>query len=175
MLSEERSSTDLDRADARASCTLVRLRPCARYVLRARRGDGAPILEAYGWPAPHALLRASTQAERATLWLGPEEWLVLDLASPRAAALPRVNERAHAWVDVTHRQVAFELAGTGAAECLAAGCPLDLGGGEIAIGGCTRSVFGKCEIVLWRREAERYHLECARTQVPYVQALLALG
>ena len=36
---------------------------------------------------------------------------------------------------------------------------------------CTRTVFGKAEIVLWRIAPEVFHLDVARSFVPYVWAL----
>ena len=37
---------------------------------------------------------------------------------------------------------------------------------------CTRTVFGKAEIVLWRTAAETFRIEVARSFAPYVWACL---
>jgi heterotetrameric sarcosine oxidase gamma subunit len=37
---------------------------------------------------------------------------------------------------------------------------------------CTRTVFGKAEIVLWRTGAEEFRVEVARSLAPYVWACL---
>ena len=37
---------------------------------------------------------------------------------------------------------------------------------------CTRTVFAKAEIVLWRRAEQRFHLEVARSFAAYVHELL---
>ena len=49
---------------------------------------------------------------------------------------------------------------------------LDLHPVAFPVGMCTRTVFGKAEIVLWRTEAEAYHIEVARSFAPYVWACL---
>jgi sarcosine oxidase subunit gamma len=52
------------------------------------------------------------------------------------------------------------------------GCPLDLHADAFPVGMCTRTVFGKSEIVLWRCAADCFHLEVARSFAAYVHALL---
>jgi len=86
-----------------------------------------------------------------------------------AAALVGV---AHAWVDVGHRQAALWVRGTLAAAVLNAGCPLDLDFSAFPPGACARTLFGKSEIVLWRVEEDSFHVEIARSFVPYVVGLL---
>lgn len=146
--------------------------PCRRYVLRAEPAQLANVAAAYGWPAPGKMLRARVAGSRASLWLGPDEWLLLDVASAsgEAAALPLTVP--HSWVEVSDRQVALELTGPKAVELLASACPLDLAPEIFAVNHCTRTVFGRAEITLWWVEAERYRLECWRSFLPYVQSLL---
>jgi sarcosine oxidase subunit gamma len=79
---------------------------------------------------------------------------------------------AHALTDVSHRQCAIELSGPRAARLLNAGVPLDLDPEAFPIGMVTRTVLLKAEITLWRREAERFRLEVARSFAPYVAAIL---
>ena len=74
-------------------------------------------------------------------------------------------------VDVSHRQVGLLLDGPGAADVLAAGCPLDLHTAAFPPGMCTRTVFGKAEIVLWRLE-DGFHVEVWRSFAAYVGALI---
>ena len=62
------------------------------------------------------------------------------------------------------------LRGTHAAWCINAYCPLDLH--DLAMNFCTRTIFGKAEILLWYRGEQEFHIETARSFAPYVWALL---
>ncbi len=81
----------------------------------------------------------------------------------------------HALVDVSHRQSAIELRGRCAVAMLNTGCPLDLDLAAAPIGFCTRTVFAKAEIVLWRRDESCFQLQAWRSYLPYVTGLLALA
>jgi sarcosine oxidase subunit gamma len=137
------------------------LPPASRFALRARPGEarlgpGFP-------PVPAAPLTSAEADGRAVLWLGPEEFLVL--AEPGA-----VPEVAGGWlVDVSDRQVAFAVEGPEAALLLAEGCPLDLA--ALPPGGCARTLFGRVEIVLWRRP-EGFRLEVGRSYAAHLRQLL---
>ena len=121
-------------------------------------------------------MRAAAEGARAALWLGPDEWLLIaeddepGLGAAVEAALAGVP---HALVDVSHRQCAIELAGPGAARLLNAGVPLDLDLEAFPVGMVARTLLLKAEITLWRREAERFRLEVARSFAPYVAAVLS--
>jgi sarcosine oxidase subunit gamma len=142
---------------------------------RARRLPfGAPVF-------PNGLPRHVT-GTRATLWLGPDEYLLLDLAAASAAdesqSVERTLETAmagtpHALVDISHRQFALEISGPHAELILSGACPLDLDLGEFPVGMCTRTVLAKAEVVLWRTRANAFHLEVWRSFAGYVTGLLA--
>jgi sarcosine oxidase subunit gamma len=147
----------------------------ARWILRGGAEVSAPVGAAFGAPPPLEPLRAAVEGARAALWLGPDEWLLIAedddgrLGGAVEAALAGV---AHALTDVSHRQCAIELSGPRAARLLNAGVPLDLDPEAFPIGMVTRTVLLKAEITLWRREAERFRLEVARSFAPYVAAIL---
>jgi sarcosine oxidase subunit gamma len=137
--------------------------PLARAIVRGDAAAGA----AFGIPLPASPCRAATVGERAALWLGPDEWLLLAPDGDDVmAALPGTV------VDVGHRQVALRVEGAEAAVVLNGGCPLDLHVDAFPVGMCTRTVFGKSEIVLWRFAADGFHVEVARSFAAYVHALL---
>ena len=56
---------------------------------------------------------------------------------------------------------------------LSAGCPLDLSDGAFPVGMATRTMLAKCEIVLWRRDPQRYHVEIWRSFADYAANFLA--
>jgi sarcosine oxidase subunit gamma len=121
--------------------------------------------------------RSAQNGSCAALWMGPDEQLLLTpLADgPRAArALDEaLKGLAHAVVDVSHRQIAFEVRGPQVNRVLNAGCPLDLHSREFPVGMCTRTLLGKANIVLWRTGAEAFHIEVWRSFADYAARFLA--
>jgi sarcosine oxidase subunit gamma len=151
----------------RADNAPVRVTPLPRLTRLLLRGDPAAVGAALGLTLPTAPCSARP-GERAILWLGPDEWLLL----AAEASVPELWEDASGAIfDISDRQVGLMIEGERASDVLAAGCPLDLA--AFAVDACTRTVFGKAEIVLWRRNATSFHLETARSFAPYVRHLLA--
>lgn len=156
------------------------LPPATRWVLH---GDArARALAAPLWGVGFAELacRATSLGPRATLWLGPDEYLLLDMApgageptAVEASALEQaLAEVPHALVDISHRQFAFEITGRHARAILNGACPLDLELPEFPVGMCTRTAFAKADIVLWRTRADAFHVEVWRSFSGYVSGLL---
>jgi sarcosine oxidase subunit gamma len=152
------------------------LAPAARFILQggpaARRAAG----DAFGVALSEDACRAHTVGERAALWLGPDEQLLLGpaadtqiLAAGVEAALSGI---AHSLVDVSQRQIALQVSGPHASAILNAGCPLDLDLAEFPPGMCTRTLLGKADIVLWRTGTAEFHLEVWRSFAGYVLGLL---
>jgi len=151
---------------------LCMLAPAARFILQggpaARRAAG----DAFGVALPEEACRANAACDRAALWLGPDEHLLLGpagdapaIAAQLASALAGIP---HSLVDVGQRQVAVRVSGPDAGELLNSGCPLDLDPLAFPPGMCTRTVIGKAEAVLWRKTAAEYHLEVWRSFAGYV-------
>jgi len=153
------------------------LPPAARWILRGAAKARAAAESGLSLAVPAAACRAGVQGERAALWLGPDEWLLIaaaraagETAAALSAALAGLP---HSLVDVSHRQVALEVSGGDARTLLAAGCPLDLESSAFPVGMCTRTMLSKAEIVLWRTDAEVFRLEVWRSFAPYVSAFLS--
>ncbi len=155
------------------------LLPATRLVLHGNAGARALALPVWGVPFAEEPCRAKVQGTRATLWLGPDEYLLLDSAPGQpeaevAGALERAMAGApHALVDISHRQFAFEIHGVHARAILNGACPLDLDVSAFPIGMCTRTVLAKADIVLWRIADDAFHVEAWRSFSGYVGALLA--
>ena len=152
--------------------------PATRFILHG--GEQARGAAAAVWGAAFAeqACRAVTQGRRSTLWLGPDEYLLLGTDDQPQSGIADALERAladipHALVDIGHRQFALEVSGPHAADILNGACPLDLDLAEFPAGMCTRTVLAKADIVLWRRREDAFHLEVWRSFGGYVTGLLA--
>lgn len=123
--------------------------------------------------------RAVRSDARSALWLGPDERLLIgpDGAGEELAGLLQraLAELPHSLVEISHAQTAFEVTGAGAAAALNTGCPLDLDPASFPVDMCTRTVFAKAQIVLWRTGPETFRVETGRSFAPYVTKILALA
>jgi len=142
----------------------------ARSSLRAGEAALTRAAEALGFDLPQTACRSASRGDRHALWLGPDEWLLLcaqddGLWEALAAAL---SGEPHSLVDVSSRQTALIVSGPQAVDLISAGCPLDLGLIAFPIGMCTRTLFGKAEIVLWRTGEAQFHIEVWRSFARYV-------
>jgi heterotetrameric sarcosine oxidase gamma subunit len=151
-----------------AAVTLTPEPPMTRIVVRARHAAAIAIGDVLGVALPTAPCRSSRSSGRAALWLGPDEWLLLAEAG---AVLPATHPAASI-VDVSHRDTALTVSGPRAAWTINAFCALDLHLSAFPVGACTRTVFGKAEIVLWRTEEEKFRIEVARSFARYVWGCL---
>lgn len=155
---------------------IVAISGLARLLLRGDATAAVAAGTAFGVAIPRAACRAEAVPPRAALWLGPDEILLLfpreDLAATQSALATALAGHPHALVDISHRQQALRIAGANAAALLNAGCPLDLDLAVFPANACTRTLFGKAEVVLWRVADGAFHLEVARSYSPYVTALL---
>jgi sarcosine oxidase subunit gamma len=150
-----------------------------RFILRGDPRVMSAAGLALGLSLPVDACRAAVGGAAAGLWLGPDETLLL---------LPPVSDRpwrdvlgealsglTHSLVDVSHRQTGLELSSPDADAILAVGCPLDLHPTAFPTGMCTRTVFAKCEIVLWRKGPALFHIEVWRSFRAYVLGLLEMA
>ena len=135
--------------------------------------------EAFGCPLPLQVCRAEQRGDRAALWLGPDEWLLLAPEAETTALFERIESALdavpHALVDISHRQVGFAIAGAAACPVLNAGCPLDLDLAAFPVGMCTRTVLAKSDVALWRQAPDLFRLETNRSFADYVAAYLRMA
>lgn len=155
------------------------LPPATRLVLRGGPEVLTAAADALGLPHSDAPCRAVRNGSRASLWLGPDERLLLAPADA-AEALIGLLEGAlagmpHSRVEISHAQAAFEVSGARAAVTLNTGCPLDLGLAAFPVDMCTRTVFAKAQMVLWRTGPETFRVETGRSFAPYVTKILAIA
>ncbi len=148
-----------------------------RILLRGDAAVAARASAAFGAPLPTRSGAVGARSDRAALWLGPDEWLLIaegeapaEIIAPLSAALA---DRAHSLVDVSQRQIGLDVVGPNAARALTAGCPLDLSLAAFPVGTATRTLLAKSEIVLWRRAPEHFRVEVWRSFADYVASYLS--
>ena len=148
------------------------LPPAARFILQGDEAVRVAAGQLWGVNFSEEPCRARTNGERAALWLGPDEQLLIAAAAESESIAGRLAAalagRAYSLVDVSHRQLALEVSGRHANDLLSVGCPLDLDLAQFPVGMCTRTLFAKAEIVLWRTGDTRFRLEVWRSFADYV-------
>lgn len=149
--------------------------PASRLSLRAKP-DAVPALStALGVDLPTRPKVSATSGSRHALWLGPDEWLIIDETEADLLAAAASSGVLHSATDISHRNTALLVKGRGAEATLNSGCPQDLSLAVFPVGACSRTVFGKAEIVLLRTAEDAFRVECWRSFSPYVSGLLAEG
>jgi sarcosine oxidase subunit gamma len=161
---------------ASAGDWLRTLPPAARFILQGGRAARIVASEAFGVTLSEQACRASSLGDRAALWLGPDEHLLLGPAADVRTITERLETAlagaAHSLVDISHRQIGLVARGLHASDILSTGCPLDLDITEFPPGMCTRTLLGKADIVLWRTDGGEFRLEVWRSFAGYVAASL---
>lgn len=154
---------------ANKAVTLTPAEPAGRMSLRAKPEAIAALSKALGVKLPDQPKTSATSkaGTRAALWLGPDEWLVIDMAGGDPTADCAGVKQLHSAVDVSHRNTAILVEGHGAEATLSAGCPQDLSLVAFPVGACSRTILGKIEIVIWRTGESAFHVECWRSFSAY--------
>jgi sarcosine oxidase subunit gamma len=165
-------------AQTAAPCAAAALTPCqpaANFILRCRPSALTIAGAVFGVAMPTAC-RSVTDEKRATLWLGPDEFLLVapveESGAIETAFAAGLSGHPHALVDVGHRNIAIDIAGPDAAAVLNAGCPLDLDDTAFPVGACTRTILGKAQIILWRTGRHRFYVGTWRSFGEYVWQFL---
>jgi sarcosine oxidase, subunit gamma len=162
---------------ARRGVTIRVLPAEARFSLRLPMRDAEALGDVAEFPTTVAINRYAAKAARWDARLGPNEWLLGGPADQGEAIFDAIESalagRVYALTDISHRQVAFELAGAEAAAVLNSGCPLDLSTTAFPAGSATRTLLGKVEIVLMRpNETPTFRLDVWRSFAEYAHAFL---
>jgi sarcosine oxidase, subunit gamma len=157
------------------AAVITPLGPMTRLSLRADVDAAKALSTALGLDLPSTPLTSAEKNGRAAFWLGPDEGLLIDGNGADMMALRAGVKALHSAVDISHRNTAFEVKGEFAAAAINAGCPLDLSDASFPVGKCARTVLGKIEIVLWRKAADTFHVECWRSFSTYALGMLNEG
>jgi sarcosine oxidase, subunit gamma len=163
-------------SDADAAVTIASVPPRTRYIVRGRPAVAQASGAALGFPLPTQACRAATGGDKAALWLGPDEWLVIapdGMADQLGPGLEQaLSAIPHAIVDVSHRNTGLVVSGPHAAFVINHGCPLDLDLAAFPVGMCTRTLIGRTETVLWRIDETTFHIEVWRSFADYLVGFL---
>ncbi len=174
------ASPSVDRRPALAGRTLSApavkvemLPPAERVSLRAPQASLAELSKALGVTLPEKPKTSVIKGGRTALWLGPDEWLVIDEAGNDPLADCAKVTALHSAVGISHRNVAISVIGPAAAATVNSGCPQDLSLEAFPVGAASRTILGKAEIVLLRTAADTFRVECWRSFSDYVFTLLS--
>ncbi len=152
---------------------LAVLAPAHRLALRAPAASVAALSKALGVTLPAKPKSSTTKGSRTALWLGPDEWLVIDDGAKDPLDDCAGVKALHSAVGISHRNVGISVTGPGAANTVNAGCPQDLSLAAFPIGACSRTILGKVEIVLLRTAEDAFRVECWRSFSDYVLTFLS--
>ncbi len=143
-----------------------------RVSLRAK-SDAIPVIsKALGLDLPVKPKSTASKGARTAMWIGPDEWLIIDSATSSLADDLAKVKVLHSAVDVSHRNVGILVSGKGADAVINGGCPQDLSLKAFPVGAASRTVLGKIEIVLWRMGEDSFRVECWRSFSTYAYAFL---
>jgi len=147
--------------------------PSERISLRAPEASVAALSKALGVALPTKPKTSAAKDGRTALWLGPDEWMIIDEAGNDPLADCAKVPALHSAVGISHRNVAISVTGPAAAVTVNSGCPQDLSLEAFPVGGASRTILGKSEIVLLRTAADAFRVECWRSFSDYVFTLLS--
>ncbi|RWL13893.1 MULTISPECIES: sarcosine oxidase subunit gamma [Mesorhizobium] len=153
--------------------TLAVLPPAERISLRAPDASVAALSKALGVTLPQKPKTSAAKAGRTALWLGPDEWLVIDEVGKDPLADCAEVTVLHSAVGISHRNVAISVTGPAAAATINSGCPQDLSLDAFPVGAASRTILGKVEIVLLRTASDAFRVECWRSFSDYVFTFLS--
>ena len=153
--------------------TLAVLPPAQRISLRAPDASVAALSKALGVNLPRKPKTSAAKAGRTALWLGPDEWLVIDEVGKDPLADCAEVTVLHSAVGISHRNVAISVIGPAAAATINSGCPQDLSLDAFPVGAASRTILGKAEIVLLRTATDAFRVECWRSFSDYVFTFLS--
>ncbi|MEX3010283.1 sarcosine oxidase subunit gamma [Hoeflea sp. TYP-13] len=147
--------------------------PASRLALRARPDAVASLSKALGVKLPEKPKTSTKAKGRCALWIGPDEWLIIDESGADLMAACEGATGLFSAVDVSNRNTAIIVSGAGAEATISAGCPQNLSVDVFPVGACSRTLLGKTEIILLREAEDVFRVEVWRSFSAYALAFLA--
>ena len=132
--------------------TLALAPAATRFSLRGAASDLAGLTPL---PLPTRIGDVGEEGGALAVMLGPDEWLLIGaVGGDRDGALVGI-------VEVSDRQVGFDVSGPRAARLLISGCPLDLE--RLAVGRGARTIYETVEVIVFRRGVDAFRVEVWRS------------
>lgn len=139
-------------------------RPYLRQLnVRARADARATAATALGVPLPTVPNTVGRAGDLASLWLGPDEWLVVGGADGEPSLVGGV-------VDVSAQRTAIVLSGPQGVGLLPLGCALDLG--RLTPEWCAQTMVARANVILWGMQPEEIHILVRVSFASYLAAWL---
>ena len=147
-----------------------------QFVLRGDAADQmftAAVEQAVGASLPTVPNTANRNGERAILWLGPDEWLLVVPEGSKEDTLSALTRelvgRHHAVTDTSDGRAIIGLAGARARDVLMKGCSLDLHQRKFTAGQCAQTRLARCQMLLHQIKADPvYDIYVQRSFADYV-------
>jgi sarcosine oxidase subunit gamma len=150
------------------------------------RGSGEAFLaaceSALGLRPPTAPNTVAAAGGRSILWLGPDEWLLIDAKTGTDHVFADVRKALasihSAVVDVTSSRKALVVSGARAEEILSKAATLDFSVQAFPVGSCAQTNIARTQGIIHRRGAQEFTIYVRSSFAPYLRAWLddaALG
>lgn len=159
----------IERAELRVS----RLAADAQLLLHGAPGDAARLSELGGIALCERMLGVRATGDWNALHLSPDEWLLIGPSDDRDNVAARFAGASIplSLVDISERSLGVEVGGRASSKLLNTGCPLDFYDDAFPAGSCTRTLFGKAPVMIWRPPtADHYRMHYGRSFDDYVTA-----
>ena len=120
----EARPSHMDRRFANSGVSIETGQPAARVSLRAGAKEATRLTKPLGLRLPTSPLSTTTSKSRSALWLGPDEWMIIDnVPSSIQPLMKNLASEKCSHVDVSHRNTAIIVSGKDVEKVLNAGCP----------------------------------------------------
>ena len=137
-------------AAERDAVRLAELPFLTKHILRVDPMAGTgPVKEALGFDLPQAPLTSSQSGDAACLWLGPDEWMIVDGDEIAANLAQALGETHHQVADVSDYYTVIEISGRRARDALMKLTTLDIHPRAFQVGQVAGSLFGHANAWLW--------------------------
>jgi sarcosine oxidase subunit gamma len=167
-MSEPQST--LNRAAAGETITIEDRGLVGQVTLRGDHSSArlqAAVTAGTGVGVPGPLMAAFDDEGTGAVWMSPDEFLLLtqyDEADGLVAALGKaLAGEHHMAVNVSDARAVISLTGTGVAEVLAKGAPVDLSESAFRIGTARRTHLGGVAVGFWRKTQHEWEIVCFRS------------